>query len=200
VASVVSVPTRSTQTAAEKPRRGASNTAWARFRRDRVAGVALIALAIVVALAIIAPWLAPDPSAVDLDAVKRPPNAAHWLGTDSAGRDVLARLVYGARVSMSVGIAAVAIATCVGTLVSDLRVRRWKDRQPVDALHGVRADVPALRRRHPGGAGRPNLLNVVLVIGLLSWPGLARLIHRVLSLRQQQYVGRRGRLADTGAA
>src|SRR5436190_14624499 len=103
-------------TRGDRPTRS-TNTAWSRFRRDRVAGVALIVLGVVVALALAAPLLAPDPFAVDLDAVKKPPNSAHWLGTDSAGRDVLARILFGARVSMAVGLAAVAIATCVGTLV-----------------------------------------------------------------------------------
>ena len=94
-----------------------TNTAWSRFRHDRVAGTELIVLAIIVLLAILAPVLAPDPYSVDLDAVKKPPGATHWLGTDSAGRDVFARMLFGARVSMSVGLAAVAIATCVGMLV-----------------------------------------------------------------------------------
>jgi peptide/nickel transport system permease protein len=191
VASVISVPARATSTEVEHARRRNSNTAWARFRRDRVAGVALIVLAIVVALAILAPWLVGDPSSVDLDAVKKPPTAAHWLGTDSAGRDVVARLVYGARVSMSVGIAAVAIATCVGTLVGltsgygggkiDNMMMRFTEFVQTFPLFFAVVILVAL-------VG-PNLLNVVLVIGLLSWPGLARLIRgQVLSLRQQQYV------------
>lgn len=94
-----------------------TNTAWARFRRDRIATLALIVMAVVIRLAIAAPLVSPDPFAVDLDAVKRPPSMAHVLGTDSAGRDVLARLLSAARVSMSVGPVAVAIATCVGTFV-----------------------------------------------------------------------------------
>ena len=117
MASVLSVPGRVAPATVDETRKRKSNTAWSRFRRDRVAGAGLVVLGIVVSLAITAPLFAADPFSVDLDAVKKPPNAAHWLGTDSAGRDVLARLFHGARVSMSVGIAAVAVATCVGTLV-----------------------------------------------------------------------------------
>src|SRR5215204_954931 len=117
MATAVSAPARAAAAStADTPRR-ATNTAWSRFRRDRVATGAMVVLLLIVALAILAPLLAQDPFAVDLDAVKQPPSANHLLGTDSAGRDVLARLLYGARVSMAVGLAAVAIASCVGTLI-----------------------------------------------------------------------------------
>ena len=117
VAAAVTVPTPNVVTGIQTRPVRQTNTAWARFRRDRVATAALIMLGVVVMLAISAPVVSPDPFAVDLDAVKKAPSAAHLLGTDSAGRDVLARLLYAARVSMSVGLVAVAIATCIGTLV-----------------------------------------------------------------------------------
>jgi peptide/nickel transport system permease protein len=202
MASLVSAPARlAPAPVGDAPRRG-SNTAWSRFRRDRVAGFGLVMLAIVVMLAIFAPWLAPDPFSVDLDAVKKPPNALHLLGTDSAGRDVLARLLFGARVSMSVGLAAVAIATCVGTLVGltsgygggkidNLLMRLTEFVQTFPLFFAVVILVALVG---------PNLFNVMAVIGLLSWPGLARLVRgQVLSLRHQQYVeaaraiGARGR-------
>src|SRR5262245_4887854 len=86
-----------------------TNPAWRRFSRDRVAIVALGVLALLAILAVAAPLIASDPSTVDLDAIKKPPSLEHPLGTDSAGRDVWARMVYGARVSMSVGLVAVGI-------------------------------------------------------------------------------------------
>ncbi len=202
MATVVSLPGRVAPATVDETRKRKSNTAWSRFRRDRVAGAGLVVLGIVVALAITAPLFAADPFSVDLDAVKKPPNAAHWLGTDSAGRDVLARLFHGARVSMSVGIAAVAVATCVGTLVGltsgygggkidNLLMRLTEFVQTFPLFFAVVILVALVG---------PNLFNVVAVIGLLSWPGLARLIRgQVLSLRQQQYVeaaravGARGR-------
>jgi peptide/nickel transport system permease protein len=202
VATALSVKARVGLATADDTGRRITNTAWARFRRDRIAGIGLLVLGIVVLLAVAAPWLASDPFAVDLDAVKRPPSAVHWLGTDSAGRDVLARLFYGARVSMSVGISAVAIATCVGTLmgltsgygggkVDNLLMRLTEFVQTFPLFFAVVILVALVG---------PNLFNVIAVIGLLSWPGLARLVRgQVLSLRQQQYVeaaralGARGR-------
>lgn len=202
MASVVTAPVRSApEPVGDTPRRS-SNTAWSRFRRDRVAGFGLVMLVIVVLLAVFAPALAPDPFSVDLDAVKKPPSGQHLLGTDSAGRDVLARLLFGARVSMSVGLAAVAIATCVGTLVGltsgygggkidNLLMRLTEFVQTFPLFFAVVILVALVG---------PNLFNVMAVIGLLSWPGLARLVRgQVLSLRQQQYVeaaravGARGR-------
>jgi peptide/nickel transport system permease protein len=168
-----------------------TNTAWSRFRRDRVATVALVLLGGVVMLAIAAPLVSPDPFAVDLDAVKKAPSMTHLLGTDSAGRDVLARLVYAARVSMSVGVVAVAIATCIGTFVGltagyagggmdNLFMRLTELVQTFPLFFAVVILVALVG---------PNVFNVMAVIGLLSWPGLARLIRgQVLSLRQQQYV------------
>src|SRR5690242_21271497 len=97
--------------------RASSNTAWRRFTRDRIAVGALGVILLIVALAVIAPAIAPDPTAIDLDAIKKPPTLEHPLGTDSAGRDVWARLLHGARVSMSVGLVAVGIATLIGTLI-----------------------------------------------------------------------------------
>src|SRR6266581_1561307 len=117
MAATLAAPTRGILPSKEAAPLRQTNTAWSRFRRDRVATAALTLLGLIVVLAIAAPMVSPDPFAVDLDAVKKAPSAAHLLGTDSAGRDVLARLLYAARVSMSVGLVAVAIATCIGTLV-----------------------------------------------------------------------------------
>jgi peptide/nickel transport system permease protein len=171
--------------------RRTTNTAWRRFTRDRVAVISLLVLGLVVLLAAFGPLLAPDPFTVDLDAVKQPPNAAHLLGTDSAGRDVWARLVSGGRVSMSVGVVAVGISMLIGTLVGlisgalggltdNLLMRLTELVQTFPLFFAVVIFVALVG---------PNILNVMAVIGLLSWPGLARLLRgQVLSLRQQQYV------------
>jgi peptide/nickel transport system permease protein len=167
------------------------NTAWARFRRDRVAIASLIVLGGMTLLALVAPLIAPDFTSVDLDAIKQSPSWQHPLGTDSAGRDVWARLVHGARVSMSVGLVAVGIATAIGTLIGllagytggrgDTLLMRFTELIQTFPLFFAVVILVAL-------VG-PNLLNVMLVIGLLSWPGLARLIRgQVLSLRAQQFV------------
>src|SRR5579871_5606287 len=180
-----------TRTAASAPGQASGrkqgNTAWRRFARDRVAVFGLIILLLLVALAIVGPLFALDPNAVDLDAVKQPPSAAHLLGTDSAGRDVWSRLIIGGRVSMAVGVVAVSIATGIGTLiglvsgafggvVDNLLMRFTELIQTFPLFFAVVIFVALVG---------PNILNVMIVIGLLSWPGLARLVRgQVLSLRQ----------------
>src|SRR2546425_984619 len=95
-----------------------TNSIWARFRRHRLA---LFGLAVLVGFglsAVFADALAlRSPNRVDMDSIKSPPSAQHILGTDAAGRDVYARLVHGARISMSVGLAAVLISGLIGTTI-----------------------------------------------------------------------------------
>jgi peptide/nickel transport system permease protein len=171
--------------------RMSNNTAWRRFTRDRIAVGALGAILLIVILAVIAPAISADPTAIDLDAIKKPPTLEHPLGTDSAGRDVWARLLHGARVSMSVGLVAVGIATVIGTLIGlvsgyarggvDNVLMRFTELVQTFPLFFAVVILVAL-------VG-PNILNVMLVIGFISWPGLARLVRgQVLSLRQQQFV------------
>src|SRR5262249_27137138 len=83
-----------------------------RRRRGALVGAALCGL--VVAGALLAPWLAPPPDRGDLRAVLEPPSHAHWMGTDGNGRDVLARLLHGARVSLAVGFSAAALSVLLG--------------------------------------------------------------------------------------
>src|SRR5438045_6298411 len=90
---------------------------WTRFRRSRIAVVALGYVAIVAFIALIAPLIARDPNVPDIAHRLEPPGASHRLGTDDLGRDVFARLVHGARVSLTVGILATAIALIAGSLL-----------------------------------------------------------------------------------
>jgi peptide/nickel transport system permease protein len=183
------------------PRRN-SNTAWKRFRRDRVATVALLILVVLALVALAAPLIALNPSTVDLDSIKRPPTLQHPLGTDSAGRDVWARLVHGARVSMSVGVVAVGIAMFIGSVIgllsgylggaADNLLMRFTELVQTFPLFFAVVILVAL-------VG-PNLVNVMAVIGLISWPGLARLLRsQVLSIRQQQFVEAANALGAPGA-
>jgi peptide/nickel transport system permease protein len=157
---------------------------------------------LIVVLAVIAPAISPDPTAIDLDAIKKPPTLEHLLGTDSAGRDMWARLLHGARVSMSVGLVAVGIATVIGTVVGlvagyargtvDNVLMRFTELVQTFPLFFAVVILVAL-------VG-PNILNVMLVIGFISWPGLARLVRgQVLSLRQQQFVESARAIGASGA-
>jgi peptide/nickel transport system permease protein len=87
-------------------------------RSSILAGAVLVGL--IAASALLAPWIAPDPNHVDLDAVLSPPSAAHWLGTDGLGRDVGARLVYGARVSLMIGLTTGVLSVLIGLPIGAL--------------------------------------------------------------------------------
>ncbi|WP_377841459.1 ABC transporter permease [Bosea sp. UC22_33] len=91
---------------------------WLALTQNRLAWIGLALLALIVLVAALAPWLAPhDPLEQNIAARLEPPSAEYWLGTDSYGRDVLSRLIYGARVSLFVGFAAIIVAMLVGTTI-----------------------------------------------------------------------------------
>ncbi|MGO4675805.1 ABC transporter permease [Bosea sp. 2YAB26] len=91
---------------------------WLALSQNRLAWIGLALLALIVLVALLAPWLAPyDPLEQNIAARLEPPSAEYWLGTDSFGRDVLSRLIYGARVSLFVGFAAILVAMLVGTTI-----------------------------------------------------------------------------------
>jgi len=169
-----------------------SNTAWARFRRHRLALIGLGVLVLFSLAAIFAGQLAGyDPNRGDLDQLRSAPSAKHLLGTDSAGRDVLARLLFGARISMAVGLVSVSISAAIGTSIGiqagyaggwidNLLMRFTEVIMTFPVLFAVIVLVALVG---------PNVFNVILVIGVLGWPGLARLVRgQVLSLREMDYV------------
>src|SRR6516162_2582792 len=97
--------------------------AWKRFRRDRLALGAFAAVLLLTAVALAAPWLAPyDPAqqffdGLTLEGAPLPPSARFWLGTDLLGRDLLSRLIYGARTSLMIGVVANGAAVAIGALI-----------------------------------------------------------------------------------
>ncbi len=91
---------------------------WLAFSHNRLAWVGLVLLGLIISVAVLAPWLAPhDPLEQNIAVRLEPPSAEYWLGTDTYGRDVLSRLIHGARVSLFVGFAAILIAMVVGTTI-----------------------------------------------------------------------------------
>jgi len=149
-----------------------------------VSGMSLIAL--------LAPWLAPhDPTQLHLDALLMPPCPDFPLGTDALGRDVLSRLLYGARVSLWVGFVAVGIALCIGV---SLGLVAGFFGGPVDELVMRAVDVmlcfPSFFLILAVIAFlEPSLGNIMVVIGLTSWMGVARLVRaESLSLRSREFV------------
>lgn len=165
---------------------------WRRARRLRnlAIGGALVGLLAIVA--ILAPWLAPfDPVRdADLNNYLRPPGGPFLLGTDTFGRDVFSRLVYGARISLGVGIAVQASALTLGVTLGLLSGFYGG---PVDNLIMRLAEVMFA---FPGllfaiaimAVIGPNLYNVFVALGVVSWTALARVVRgQVLSIKEQEY-------------
>jgi len=185
---------------------------WRRLRADRAALVALAVIVALVLAAILAPLIvrllgAPGPDVQDTKAVDSfgtplGPSAHHLFGVDPLGRDVLARTLYGARVSLLVGIAGTAIAVVVGVIVGLLAGyhRGWVDTVlsrfvdvilsfPVLLLGLGLASACSLGKGCIGGAITPGLRTVLLVIALVSWTSIARVVRgQVLSLREREFV------------
>jgi ABC-type dipeptide/oligopeptide/nickel transport system permease subunit len=155
-----------------------------------VIGAALIGLFVVCALA--APVLAAhDPTAIDLNAQLLRPSTSHWLGTDVQGRDVLARLLFGARVSLAVGIGAQAVALLVGGVLGLISgfYGRWVDEIVMRIADVTLAFPTLLLLIAMVAAFQPSLTVVTLTIGIVGWAGVARLVRgQVLVVRGLEYV------------
>jgi ABC-type dipeptide/oligopeptide/nickel transport system permease subunit len=157
--------------------------------RTRI-GVAVIA--VIVVMAVFAPLVARhDPNAIDLINLLDPPSRAHWLGTDVQGRDVWARLVYGARVSLAVGLVSQTIAVSLGVTLGLLAgyYRGWVD-EVVMRLADVTLAFPTLLLLIAMSAAfQPSMSVVFVTIGVVGWAGMARLVRgQVLVVRDLEYV------------
>ena len=165
---------------------------WARLRGDTRAliGVAVVLLLVVAALA--APLLAlHDPSRIDLAHQLERPSLSHWMGTDTQGRDVWARLVYGARVSLAVGFISQGIALALGVTLGLLAgfYGRWVD-EAVMRLADITLAFPTLLLLIAMVAAlQPSLGVVFVTVGIVGWAGMARLVRgQVLVIRQLEFV------------
>jgi peptide/nickel transport system permease protein len=165
---------------------------WQRFRRHRVALVGALILLVLTAGAVAAPLVAAnDPYKVDISAYRAGPVANHPLGTDSSGRDVFSRLLYAGRVSLSVGLVAVAIYTLIGVILGAFSgfYGGWLD-SCIMRLADIVLSFPALILIITVvSVLGPSIYNIMIVIGLLGWPPIARIVRALfLSLREREFV------------
>ncbi|MDQ1646597.1 MAG: peptide/nickel transport system permease protein [Cryptosporangiaceae bacterium] len=162
-------------------------------RRIRPGVVIAAALVLFLAVAALAPGLltSQDPLRIDLSAVLRPPSAGHWFGTDQSGRDVYARIVYGARQSLFIGLGATAIGMSAAVLLGVLAGLggRWIDavvNRIVEVLFSFPALLLALLFVTVFGAGA---LTQAVAVGVGTAPGYARMIRgQVIAVRDSGYV------------
>ncbi len=165
---------------------------WRKLRADRRAMLGLGAIGLMVLLAILAPLVSRwDPTGIALANQLQPPSSAHWLGTDLQGRDVWARLVYGARISLSVGFLSQGISLAIGLslgLISGY-YGKWVD-EAVMRLADVTLAFPSLLLLIAlAAAFEPSLTTVLVTIGVVGWAGMARIVRgQVLVVRQLEYV------------
>jgi ABC-type dipeptide/oligopeptide/nickel transport system permease subunit len=162
------------------------------MRRDARAIFGATIVVLLVLCAIAAPLLTShDPTAIDLGNQLLRPSAAHWLGTDIQGRDILARLLFGARISLSVGLGAQAIALLVGGtlgLISGF-YGRWTDEIVMRVADVTLAFPTLLLLIAMVAAFQPSLSVVTITIGIVGWAGVARLVRaQVLVVRGLEYV------------
>lgn len=183
---------RSTGAVAESSALSPRVIAWRRLSRHRLAIASLVFIALVLLVAALAPLLAPyDPDAVDLSSYQQPPSSAHWFGTDSSGRDVLTRLIYGARISAVVGLSAAASAALLGMVLGLCAgvFGGWVD-ATIMRLMEVFLSFPSLIIiiLLVSVIG-PSVWTIVLVIALFEWPAACRVARQMsLSIREADYV------------
>lgn len=161
-------------------------------RRPRQLRVSLAILVVLVLIAVFADLLAPyDPRAQDVTAILQPPSSTHLLGTDDLGRDVLSRLIFGARVSLQASILAVAVAVLLGVPIGILAgyFGGWIDNvlmRIVDTLLSFPAIILAIAITAALG---PSLTNSMTAVGVVFAPSLARLMRaQILAVKEAPYI------------
>src|SRR5262252_10857435 len=174
-----------------------ASTAWtvtvALSRHNRLATVGLVLVGLFVIFALFAPWIAPQsPSTINLPSRLQPPSGAHWLGTDELGRDILSRVIYGARISMLVGASVVAGSLLLGLILGSIAgfyggiTDRFFSVIVMNAFlsfPGILLAIAFVAFLGPG------ILNLILALCIGGWVGYARLVRaQVMAVREREFV------------
>ena len=164
-----------------------------RLRKEPTAFLGLLLVLLFFGLAVLAPLISPfAPNAQDIIGAKlAPPSAKHWFGADILGRDMLSRMLYGARISVFVGLAVVAAAGSFGTLVGLFAGYRrgWIDEIVMRVTDIFLAFPPLILAMAIAGALGPSLTNALIAVVVVLWPVYARLVRgQVLVLREREFI------------
>ena len=163
-----------------------------RITQNPLALAGLIIIGLISLMAIFASWIAPfDPDAIDVKAILLAPSWEHIMGTDGLGRDVWSRMLFGARISLLVGIVAVGISTLIGIVLGAIAgyYRGWVD-TVIMRFVDIMLSIPTFFLILAVIAFlTPSIWNIMIVIGLTSWMGVTRLVRaEFLSLRGREFV------------
>lgn len=160
--------------------------------RVRLAKFAAVVLGVTLVVAMFAPWLAPhDPTKAKPWDSLHPPSATYWLGADRLGRDQLSRLIYGARVSLFIGVGGVGIAVLLGMSIGVTAgwYRGVCDELLMRVMDGLSAFPALLLALSLVAIVGGTVLNIILVVGIVGTPWVARVIRsQVLSLREREFI------------
>jgi peptide/nickel transport system permease protein len=174
-----------------------NNASWKRFKKNKLALFGLFILVFLLFVAAIAPLVAPhDPYVSNVNElggydVLAPPSSEHLIGTDSLGRDMLSRIIYGGRVSLSVAFVAVMIATVTGIFLGVIAgyYGKWVDTLIMRITDVVICFPVLFLAITVATILKPSLFNVMIIIGLVSWTTMTRLVRgEVLKLREMEYI------------
>jgi peptide/nickel transport system permease protein len=165
---------------------------WDRFSKNKMAVIGGCIVLCLFVVSLLAPWMAPyDPSEINLKMVLLSPSSTHLLGTDQLGRDVLSRMIWGARISLKVGFVATGIAVFIGTLLGAVSgyYGKWIDAM-IMRLVDIMLCFPAFFLILAVIAIlEPSIWNIMIVIGLTNWMGITRLVRAdFISLKERDFV------------
>jgi len=169
------------------------NTTWQMIRRNPLATAGLVLIAIFFLMALLAPWISPqDPAHINLPSRLQNASASHWFGTDELGRDIFSRIIYGARISMLVGVSVVAGSLFLGLIFGSIAgyyggaIDRFFNIVVMNAFlsfPGILLAIAFVAFLGPG------IFNLILALCIGGWVGYARLVRaQVLAAREREYV------------
>lgn len=169
-----------------------SEDAWRRLKQNKPAMLGLFIIVFIIIVAVVGPWLSSlSYSDQNLKVANQPPSVEHWFGTDNLGRDLFIRVLYGARISLAIGIVASLINLTIGVVYGGIagffggRVDKIM-MNIVDILYGIPVLLYVILLMV---ILKPGLTNIFIALGIAYWLGMARIVRaQILSLKEQEYV------------
>lgn len=187
-------PGQNLQAASLRKEESMAQIVWRRFKRSKTALFGLFILSVLAILAIFAKQIAPQPwDFFDTTFRNLPPSAEHWFGTDQYGRDVFSRIVWGARISLTVGFVAAGVAVVIGSTwgsIAGYYGGTWLDVSMMRIAEAISSIPLLILLVVVSSIVSRSVMTVMLVIGITSWPSLAFLVRaQFLSFRERDFVG-----------